>query len=67
MIQDAGLVVLNNRGCKMKVGLFGTLGIVFTVLKLCNVITWSWWLVLLPFYGGLVLVLLLIIIAAICQ
>ena len=46
------------------VGLFTVLGIVFTVLKLTGVISWSWWLVLLPFYGGLaVLGIILIIIA----
>ena len=48
------------------IGLFGVLGIVFTVLKLTGVISWSWWLVLLPFYGGLaVLGIVLIIIALI--
>ncbi len=48
------------------IGLFGVLGIVFTVLKLVGVINWSWWLVLLPFYGGLaVLGIALIIIALI--
>ena len=48
------------------IGLFGFLGIVFTVLKLTGVISWSWWLVLLPFYGGLaVLGIVLIIIALI--
>lgn len=30
------------------------LGIVFIVLKLTGVITWSWWLVLLPFLVQLV-------------
>jgi hypothetical protein len=27
------------------------LGVAFVILKLCNVINWSWWLVLLPFYA----------------
>ena len=27
------------------------LGVVFITLKLCGVIHWSWWLVLLPLYG----------------
>ena len=36
----------------MKVGLLGLLGLVFITLKLCDVIAWSWWLVLLPIYGG---------------
>ncbi len=40
----------------MKVGIFGLLGILFVALKLLGYITWSWWLVLLPFYGGLALV-----------
>lgn len=26
------------------------LGIAFVILKLCNVINWSWWWVTLPFY-----------------
>ena len=30
------------------VGFVGLLQIVFIVLKLCGVIGWSWWLVLLP-------------------
>ena len=27
------------------------IGTVLTTLKLCDVIDWSWWLVLLPFYS----------------
>lgn len=30
---------------------FTALTLVFIVLKLCGVILWSWWLVLLPLYG----------------
>jgi hypothetical protein len=48
----------------MQVGIFGLLGIAFIVLKLMEVIAWSWWLVLLPFYGGLLVVLFFIIFAA---
>lgn len=33
------------------IGFFGILCIVFIVLKLMDVIDWSWWLVLLPAYG----------------
>ena len=40
----------------MKVGVIGLLGILFVALKLLGYITWSWWLVLLPFYGGLAVV-----------
>lgn len=32
------------------------LGLIFVVLKLSNIITWSWWWVLLPFYYPLVIV-----------
>ncbi len=46
------------------IGLFGVLGIVFTVLKLVGVINWSWWLVLLPFYGGLAILGIVLIIVA---
>jgi hypothetical protein len=30
------------------------LAILFIALKLLNIITWSWWLVLLPLYGVIV-------------
>lgn len=31
--------------------LFGILGLIFIVLKLCGTIDWSWWWVLAPFWG----------------
>lgn len=40
------------------VGLVTTLGIIFVILKLTGAITWSWLWVTLPFWGGLVLSLL---------
>jgi len=49
------------------IGFFGVLGIVFIVLKLVGVINWSWWLVLLPLYGGLVFVLGLLLFILIIQ
>lgn len=33
----------------------GLLAIVFITLKLCNVITWSWWWVTAPLWGGIAL------------
>ena len=39
------------------IGLLGVLGIVFVTLKLLDIIDWSWWWVTLPFWGGLALVL----------
>lgn len=44
-------------GASINVGFLGLLGIVFITLKLCGVIDWSWWLVLLPVYGPIALVL----------
>lgn len=41
------------------IGFFGILAITFIILKLCGVIKWSWWLVLLPLYGGLVMGMLI--------
>lgn len=34
-------------------GLLGVVGVVLVILKLAGVIAWSWWLVTLPFYFGL--------------
>lgn len=36
------------------IGFFGLLGIVFIVLKLCKVIDWSWFYVLMPIWGPIV-------------
>lgn len=47
------------------IGFFGILTLIFITLKLTGVITWSWWLVLLPAYGGLAIVLVIIVIASI--
>lgn len=43
--------------------LLAGLGILFIALKLTEVINWSWWLVLLPIYGGAAFVLVLFVIA----
>lgn len=39
--------------------------LVFIVLKLCKVITWSWWWVLSPLWISIVLVILIVIIVTI--
>jgi len=41
---------------------FSLLSLIFITLKLMEVITWSWWLVLLPLYLPAVLVILLAVI-----
>ncbi len=38
------------------IGFFGLLTLLFIGLKLGGVINWSWWLVLLPLYGSLAFV-----------
>lgn len=46
-------------------GVCDVLGIVFIVLKLIGVISWSWWWVLAPFWIPLAIVILCAIIVAI--
>lgn len=41
------------------IGFFGLLTILFIGLKLMNYIDWSWYLVLLPLYGPVVLALII--------
>lgn len=42
----------------MQIGILGLLGIVFVVLKLINVIDWSWWWVTCPFWISIALYIL---------
>ena len=41
--------------------LTGVLLVIFIVLKLVGVITWSWWLVFLPAYFGIAFILILLL------
>ena len=47
------------------IGLFSLLGVAFIVLKLTNVIDWSWWLVTLPLWGGWAIVLVVLFVIGI--
>ena len=56
------------------IGFTGLLTIAFIVLKLCNVITWSWWWVLSPIWisaglviGTIIVMLLVYLIADIVE
>ena len=40
-------------------GFFGLLGIAFIVLKLTGYINWSWWIVLSPIWGSILVGLLI--------
>ena len=42
------------------IGFFGLLTILFIGLKLVSVISWSWWLVLLPLYGPISFALIIL-------
>lgn len=45
------------------VGLLTVIGTVFIILKLCGVIRWSWVWVLCPFWVGVIVVIVSLIIA----
>lgn len=40
---------------KFELSLTTLLTIIFVILKLCGVIAWSWWLVFVPLWGGVVI------------
>jgi hypothetical protein len=44
---------------------FSLLGLLFIGLKLTGYITWSWWIVLLPFYGPLAATVVVLLVFAI--
>lgn len=44
-------------------GVLDVLGVAFVVLKLCGVISWSWWAVLAPFWVPLALLVLIFLAA----
>jgi len=43
-------------------GVLSLLGVIFVVLKLLGYINWSWWFVLLPFWGPIVVALAFLLI-----
>lgn len=49
------------------IGTLDLLGVVFITLKLIGIIDWSWWWVTCPFWGGIVLVVLGLIIYVIYE
>jgi len=44
------------------IGVLGLLGVAFVVLKIMGIINWSWWLVTLPFWGGIVIGLVIFVV-----
>ena len=51
----------NNNSQSWGIGFLGLLCIVFIVLKLTNVIAWSWWWVLAPIWAPLAIGLLVVV------
>ena len=45
------------------ISIVGILGVAFVVLKLCEVIDWSWWWVTAPFWGPIGLLLAVVVVA----
>jgi membrane protein YdbS with pleckstrin-like domain len=43
------------------VSFMGLLTLIFITLKLCNVITWSWWWVLAPLWAGVAIVIVILL------
>lgn len=51
----------SNNNSSGGMGFFGVLQLIFIVLKLCKVITWSWWVVLIPIWIEVALIIVLLI------
>ena len=52
----------NNKATNKGISFTGLLTLVFIVLKLCGVVTWSWWWVLSPIWISIVVCAMLLII-----
>lgn len=56
---------MKNTSTESQLGVVSILGFIFITLKLMGYIDWSWWIVTLPFWGGISLILIIGIIAII--
>lgn len=52
---------MENNSNSNSIGVLGLLGVAFVVLKLTDVIAWSWWYVTLPFWGGIVIAIVILL------
>lgn len=55
----------NQKSTSSGIGFAGLLTIAFIVLKLCNVISWSWWWVLSPLWISFVILIVIAVVAII--
>lgn len=53
---------MNNKQASSGIGFTGLLTIVFIILKLCDIIAWSWWWVLSPLWISAIFWVILVII-----
>ena len=53
---------MNNKQSSGGIGFAGLLTIVFIILKLCGIITWSWWWVLSPLWISAILWVIVVVI-----
>lgn len=60
-----GLIQMSKETVYRSPGFLSLLGLVFIILKLCNVIDWSWWWILAPFWIPVVFALFLVILVLI--
>lgn len=58
---------MNNNRVNINLGFFSLLTIVFIVLKLCNVINWSWWWVLAPTWIPMSIVAVIVVVVLIIR
>lgn len=57
----------NSSGAIGGVGFLGLLQLAFIILKLCKVITWSWWLVFTPLFFEIFLLIVAFVILVIVE
>ena len=56
---------MKEKGNNTGIGFMGLVFIALLVLRLCKVITWSWWWITEPLWGGLVLIFIVCLVSII--
>jgi hypothetical protein len=51
----------NNSNSSSGIGFFGLMFLIFMTLKLTGFITWSWWWVTAPLWGGFALIVIVVL------
>ena len=54
---------MNGKNKSVGLGVIDIVQIVFIILKLCKLINWSWWIVLIPFWITLIMIIGILIYA----